>query len=178
MKRGKLSDSPSDTSRPPRTPKRTHECSECGKSFARRSLLLTHRKDHVGRGSSEGLEALFEITKGVFFRRWAGRVKADKMAVRLCHPGQPKWGEEVALGAPLEMGCGEEVEEEGCRRVQGPWFPAATRGGSHACQRRGGKPVARVYRKLPPRGEMGNYRFQEVPPLGEGRKMRGRGGAS
>uniref|UniRef100_A0A8C6XK98 C2H2-type domain-containing protein n=1 Tax=Naja naja TaxID=35670 RepID=A0A8C6XK98_NAJNA len=56
MKRGKLSDPPSDTSSPPRMPKRTHECSECGKSFARRSLLLTHRKVHVGSGSSQGLE--------------------------------------------------------------------------------------------------------------------------
>ncbi|KAG8127480.1 hypothetical protein E2320_014400, partial [Naja naja] len=56
MKRGKLSDPPSDTSSLPRTPKRTHECSECGKSFACRSLLLTHRKVHVGSGSSQGLE--------------------------------------------------------------------------------------------------------------------------
>ncbi|XP_013928589.1 PREDICTED: gastrula zinc finger protein XlCGF9.1-like, partial [Thamnophis sirtalis] len=56
MERGKLLGPPSDTRSTPKNHKKPHECSECGKSFARRSLLLTHRKVHVGSGSSHGLE--------------------------------------------------------------------------------------------------------------------------
>ncbi|KAG8127453.1 hypothetical protein E2320_014384 [Naja naja] len=63
-----LFDPPSDTSSTPKNHQKSHECSECGKSFAHRSLLLTHRKVHVGSGPSDGLEALL-ANKGGFFVR-------------------------------------------------------------------------------------------------------------
>ncbi|KAG8127436.1 hypothetical protein E2320_014352, partial [Naja naja] len=56
MEPGKLLDPPSHSSSASKKSKKTHECSECGKFFAGRSLLLTHRKVHVGSGSSQGLE--------------------------------------------------------------------------------------------------------------------------
>ncbi|KAK9405621.1 hypothetical protein NXF25_004395 [Crotalus adamanteus] len=56
MEPGKLLDPPSDTISTPENHKNPHECSECGKSFPRRSLLFTHKKVHVGGGSSQGLE--------------------------------------------------------------------------------------------------------------------------
>ncbi|KAG8127475.1 hypothetical protein E2320_014402, partial [Naja naja] len=56
MECGKLLDPPLDTSSTPKNHKKPHECSECGKSFTRKSLLLTHRKVHVRSGSSKDLE--------------------------------------------------------------------------------------------------------------------------
>ncbi|KAK9405578.1 hypothetical protein NXF25_004352 [Crotalus adamanteus] len=56
MEPGKLLDPPLDKGSTPENHQRTHECSECGKSFAHQSLLLTHRKVHVESGSSQGLE--------------------------------------------------------------------------------------------------------------------------
>ncbi|KAK9405581.1 hypothetical protein NXF25_004355 [Crotalus adamanteus] len=56
MEPGKLFDLPSDRISTPENHKKTHECSECGKSFPCRSPLFTHKKAHVGGGSSQGME--------------------------------------------------------------------------------------------------------------------------
>ncbi|KAG8127451.1 hypothetical protein E2320_014371 [Naja naja] len=70
MEPGKHLDPLSDTSSTPKKPGSPHECSECGKSFAHRSLLLIHRKVHVGSGSSQGLEVALRPGED---RRWIPR---------------------------------------------------------------------------------------------------------
>ncbi|XP_058028309.1 gastrula zinc finger protein XlCGF7.1-like [Ahaetulla prasina] len=57
MEPGKLLDPLSETSSTPKKHGSPHECSECGKPFALQSLLLTHRKVHMGSGSSQGLKS-------------------------------------------------------------------------------------------------------------------------
>ncbi|KAK9405625.1 hypothetical protein NXF25_004399 [Crotalus adamanteus] len=56
MEPWKFLDPPPDTISTLKPHKRTHKCSDCGKSFACWSFLLTHRKVHVGSGYSQGLE--------------------------------------------------------------------------------------------------------------------------